>query len=88
MSCPRPTPDCGQRVEILVGETWVPAVFVCADYSWDPESGDEWWWSNHYQLDDGCTVPEDVCYYRGPLPQWRPLADNFPISEDGWTIRG
>jgi hypothetical protein len=67
------TPRDGQRVEIFVGGQWVPAIFCVSDsvYSGDPDH-DEIWWMDHYQLEDGGTIPEDV-HSTGELPEWRPI---------------
>jgi hypothetical protein len=58
----------GDRVEVLVNGQWLPATFCAADMI-DCSPHDEAWWMDHFVLDNGDTIPDDV--QSGELPQWR-----------------
>jgi hypothetical protein len=69
-------PHNHQKVEILIGTEWVPATFFGADsisFS-DPEL-DEVYWMDHFLLDNGDTIPEDITKDI-KLPIWRSGGDS------------
>jgi hypothetical protein len=64
------TPKEHEKVEVLVGDKWLPAVFVGADSVEMGSGEDEMWWMDYFMLENGRTIPDDIT--DGTLPQWRP----------------
>ena len=66
-------PKAYQKVEVLVGDQWLPATFHCADFVSNPDnpSDDELWWMDYFRLESGQTIPDDICS-GDELPPWKP----------------
>jgi hypothetical protein len=64
----------GEKVEVLVDGAWVRATFVASDYYFN--GTDEVWWFDHFRFEDHSTIPEDVCYGRRELPEWREIKED------------
>lgn len=67
-------PADGAAVEIFLGETWHPARFVAADSCGCDADGDDIYWQDYFELENGQTFPEDTRRGWDWAPLWRAAA--------------